>query len=444
MPCYTATHLKKITLAFALVLFGLLSLQVHASKGGELVDKTRIVSLSPEQLSAIKGGRISGYSLAAVSGGRMNPIPYQFDERTQSGYIYMKNLDEKLQEEDPILGMEGYFDENDELIFMFKDAGPRRKRGMSSDGKIISEIELLGYDNQRRYVYLVEGARLESENYYVRFSAELGRVETDYYALQVDPGNAFMWKEFYYDSFDGAHPRKPVDTIKLEMKANAFAALPQTLTNKNLVAKPIAEKSGPIRSTTQYKLTLTYMHVPMLAMKLQIVHHEYEIVYDALTEIPAVRRRLIGKPSMVISLDGYDLLGASLRAQNGPTEPAIVDGKISDIEKQIMETPTNLGEMNWLWMDSHYNFMVFCNYAVTGDNDIPLGIFVNDDAEMEEKSGYYKGSLPNLGFTIPRIPLIGTMRIYVELKMFNEELDIKVDKFAEMLTREDKIKVFNM
>jgi len=136
---------------------------VNASKGGEVSDSARVITLKPDQVTAIKGAKISSYSLAAVSGGRMTAIPYQFDERTQSGYVFMKDLDKKYKEEDPLLGNEGFFDENDELIFMLKDAGPRRKNGMSADGLVISEIEISTYDKHQFYVYIIEGARLESE-----------------------------------------------------------------------------------------------------------------------------------------------------------------------------------------------------------------------------------------------------------------------------------------
>jgi hypothetical protein len=415
-----------------------------ASKGGETSDKARVIALKPEQVTAIKGGNISSYSLTAVKGGRMTAIPYQFDERTKSGYIYMKELDEKAQEDDPILGNEGFFDEKDELLFMFKDAGPRRKNGMASDGKIISEIELETYENKKVYVYLVEDARVESESFYVRYSSQLGRVETDYYALKVDPKNAFMWQEFYYDSFDGAHPRKPVDTIKIQMKANAFAGVPVTLTNKNIVAKAIAEKSGPIRATTQYEMMLTYFKTPLLKMKLQIVHHEQEISYDAQTEIPPIRRRLVGKPSIKIGLDGYDLQGASVRVKNGPKEDAIVDGKISEIETQIIDTPVEAGVTNWLWLDSHYGFMMFSNYRIEADTEVDMNILYEDDLEAKDKSEYYKGRLPTVGFGIPFIPLNGSMRIIVDLKMYDQLLDMDVVKFANIVNTEPKMKVFNL
>lgn len=435
---------KSMFLLALIVSLMIFSLPALASKAGETADNSRVITLKPDQLSVIKGARIASFSLAAVSGGRMNPIPYQFDERTKSGYVYMPELENKLKDEDPLLGTEGFYDENDDLLFMLKDAGPRRKNGMATDGKVIAEIEVAGYDGAKGYVYLVEGARLESENYYVRFSSKLGRVETDYYALKVDPKNAFMWQEFYYDSFDGAHPRKPVDTIKIHMKANAIASVPVELTNKNIVAQAIAEKSGPVRSTTQYKMTLTYLKTPLLNMKLQILHYEQEINYDAQIEIPPVRRRLVGKPELKISIDGYDLQGAEVRMKGGPKDPAIVDGQISEVEKEMRATPLEAGVDQWLWLDSHYRFMLVSNFNVTGTADAPLEVLYEDEMDSDDKSEYYKGQLPNAGFLIPKLALEGTMRIDVELKMFNEELDISVEDFVNIVNRKPEIKVYKM
>jgi len=442
MRAYFSKHQGWSLSALFLIAFSILTVSdpVYASKGGEIADKTRVVALTPDELPSIKGSRISAYSLAAVSGGRMSPIPFQFDEKTQNGYIYMKNLEKKLHEEDPLSGTEGYFDEKDELIFMLKDAGSRKKSGMATDGKLIAEIEVEGWDKRKLYVYLMEDARVESENYYVRYSSVLGRVETDYYALQVNPKNAFMWQEFYYDSFDGAHPRKPVDTIKLRMKTNAIGAVPVTVFNKHMVAKAIDEKSGPIRSTTEYQLSLTYLKTPLLNMRLQIIHHEHEIIYDAQVAIPQVRRRLIAAPEMKLTLDGYELQGASVRVQNGPEEAGIVDGEISEIETQLLATPIETGKNVWLWMDSHYNFMILSNMNIYGEEPVPLEFVYEDEKETDDGSEYYKGQSPNLGVSM-KIPLKGALRVIVPIKMFSEELDIDAEEFANYVETKPVIRV---
>ncbi len=434
------TKLKRFSIKIILlIVFISLNAQVQASESGEASDRSRVISISPQQAPQIIGSRISSFSLAAIKGGRLSPIPFQVDERTESGYVYMKSLDKKAKKDDPILGEEGFFDANDEILFMFKDTGARKRAGMSSDGKILAEISVKAYDGKEGYVYLLEDSRLEAEDYYVRYSAQLGRVETDYYALKVDPKNAFMWQEFYYDKYDGAHPRKPIDTIKIEMKGNALGGVPVTLTNKNIVAKVIAEKSGPIRSTTQYKMTLTYLRTPLLNMKLQILHHEQEISYDAQTEVPPIRRRMVGKPSLKVSVDGYDLQGASVYIKNGPDEEGIVDGEISDIETQIIETPIEAGDTHWMSFDTHYGFLLFSNVRIEADQEVPMGVLYEDDNEKKTKSEYYKGQSPNIGFSVPFLPLKGSMRFIVDLKMFSEELDMSVKEFSKIINKADEI-----
>ena len=179
-------------------------------------------------------------------------------------------------------------------------------------------------------------------------------------------------------------------------------------------------------------------------MKLQILHYEQEINYDARTEIPPVRRRLVGKPELKISIDGYDLQGAELRMKGGPKDPAIVDGEISEVEKEMRATTLTAGEEQWMWLDSKYGFMLFSNFTVTGTADVPLEVLFEDDAESDDKAEYYKGNLPNAGFFIPQIPLEGTMRVDVELKMFNEELDTSVEDFVNIVNKEPAVKVFKL
>ena len=76
-------HLQQaLTYAFRLVMViipVLFSQQVLASKGGEISDKTRVVSLSPKDLPALKDTNPQAYSLAAVKNGRLVPVPFQID-----------------------------------------------------------------------------------------------------------------------------------------------------------------------------------------------------------------------------------------------------------------------------------------------------------------------------------------------------------------------------
>ena len=134
-------HLNSLVLAFA-VLFGGISVTAHAveaTSAGEVSDLTRVVSLSPEDLPELSGRNPGAYSLAAVHNNRMVPIPFQIDERRESGFIYMKERSKKEKKKDPLVGKELFFDGDDEFLFMFKDAGDRVKNMMRVDGKLVGD-----------------------------------------------------------------------------------------------------------------------------------------------------------------------------------------------------------------------------------------------------------------------------------------------------------------
>ena len=336
------------------------------------------------------------------------------------------------------------FDGNDEFIFMFKDAGARLKNMMRVDGDLAAEIELKDFQGKRKYVYLVKDAIRGSDVHYVRFSSELGRVETDYYALQVDPKNAFMWEEFYYDSYVGAKAGRPIDTIKLRMYSKAAGLVPLNLNNKHMVATVVAEKSGPIRSTTEYKVTLKLLGSPVMKFDLQIVHHEQSFSYNSRVMIPAIRRRLVSKASMHVSTDFIDLMGAEIRYSNGPSQAGIVDGETSEIEKEFGDIVFNVNEPHWLFVGTKDGFSMLNSFFVETKEDLPMGVMYEENLDKELSPEYFKGQMPMVGFKMHRTPLGGFMQITNTTKMYSEPIDMDPAEFAKLTTRDLSIKVYDM
>ena len=435
---FSTKLLAALSLALSLLV---LATSALASKGGELADKARVVTVSASELKVIENTNFALYSLSAVREGRLVPIPHQFEEYTESGFVYLPNMPEKEKKENPLVGKPDIFDSKDELLFMLKDAGPRKSKDMISDGKLIAEIEVTDYQGNKKYVYLVEGARFQAEDYYVRFSAQLGRVETDYYALKVDPANAFVWQEFQYESYTGRYTKKPIDTLKLRMSSNILAAVPLTMTNKNMIARVVDEKSGPIRSTTEYKVTLTYLKAPIMSFDLQILHHEQDFTYDSKVTVPAVRRRFVSKASMMVSMDGNDLRGAEVRTSKGPKTPAIVDGAISPLEQEMIDAVFLEDEINWYFINTDEGFSALVNFTVEGDEHMPMVVVYEEEPERELKPEHNKGQMPNVGFGLARTPMKGDMRIITYTHMFNQAIDIDATEFADHVIRKPKIVV---
>ena len=324
---------------------------------------------------------------------------------------------------------------------MLKDAGKQKLAKTAVDGKLLSEIEVALANGDKRYVYVVQHARILSEAVYVRYSAGMGRVETDFYTLQVDPRNAFIWQEYTVESYDGQHVRQPFDTMKLRFGSNiGFVGPRLNFSNKSIVAKPIAERTGAIRATTQYKMTLKVAGIPFIGMHLQIYRTAQSIRYQAIMKVPRLRRMLITRPAIYLSLDGYDLQGTTIRVANGPKEPALVDGAISVIEEEMMKAALD-ADNNWIWMSTHnhYDNITILNYSEYGK--ISVNPFIQDDPKAKNKPEFYVGQTPNIGYQLNGLPLKGTQVIDGSFYAYGDDIETDIEKFVAIVKRQAVINV---
>lgn len=438
------TNSSYLTICFCFLVLGFNFSQTLSAS--ELSDQNRVVIITAQQLPNLNTYKLSEYSLAAVSNKQLQAIPYQFDEIAENGYVHIEASKTK------ILGKANFFDEHDQLLFMYRDAGKRKTTEAISDGKLVAELEINLPDKKSRYVYVIQGARILSDKTYIRYSAAAGRAESDYYSLKVDEKNAYMWEEFYFNAYDGEHAQRPIDTIKIYIAANVLPAggIKVKRNNKHLVAKVIAEKTGPIRATTSFRAVLTFAKLPLLNSDLQIHHYESKIAYDALVKIPAIRRQALANLEVRLSMDGNALNDAEMVFSNLPDQTAIVDGEISDLEKNILSATTSETGPHWSWIDSKNHFSMLSVYRFEQVKTLTLGkVYKNkvkvkpwleDDFSKKIKPEYYKGQAPNIGYSV-KMPKFGQMRILGSYDMYKKGTDIAVAEFAKEVLLEPEIKV---
>ena len=414
---------------FTFTIATLFSLFAHSK---DFVLENKVIVLKPENISSIKGKDFNQFSLAASHQGKIVAIPFQFDELTEDGFIYTEgNESTALKVEgvhSEIDGEAGVFDKNDELLFMLRDAGSRVSNKAQSflAGQVVSEIEVIGYDNIKRYVYLVKNARIKSEKAYVLYSSDMGRAETDKYNLKVSKKNALVWDEFSFYSYDGTHPQKPIDTMKLGVRANVIPAalIPVYLNNKHLKAKPLAEKVGPIRATTTFRQTLKYLGAPWFASKLQIRHYESKVDYHFVLRMPEARRQMLANLKVRVSTDGRELDGSKIVFSSKPEFTGIVDGEISEDEKAAIDIQPDLDQKNWIWLDTQHNFETFTTFEVHQETKVDsnfnkpkLEFRFEDNKDEKDKPEFYEGQSPDAGFVI-KMPQFGKVFMNYSINMF--------------------------
>ncbi|MCG8673123.1 MAG: hypothetical protein MI867_27285 [Pseudomonadales bacterium] len=379
-----------------------------------------------------QGMKISELSLAAIIDDTAEPIPFQIDEYNEGGAIYFPDWDV------PLAGVAGVFDEQDKLLFIYKDAGPRREDYHIFDGRIIAEIELEGDDGVSRFVYLVHGAKLTSDEQYVRYASAHARVETDFYNLTYDPKNHLNWGEFLLDSYTGGE--YPLDSMKLRLNAGLLtSANPIELTNNDLIATPSGERIGPIRTTTQLSVTVWIMNLPVLKLSSQLHHYPKGLQYDVRVMIPKMRRKLLVDPSFSMSIDANNLMGATLRSALGPELPGIVDGQIDDIERQMIKAGVTKTD-NWLWASTGEKLDLIAYLDLVADSNPPVSLFLKDEKDSFDPPEKFVGQLPNLGYTIDKFPEEGFFG-YVISMIFSDGFEGDPKFFSRYLRTAPDIKV---
>ncbi|MBV1870170.1 MAG: hypothetical protein KUG76_04615, partial [Gammaproteobacteria bacterium] len=109
----------------------------------------------------IIGQSTEGYSVMAVEGAKLSPIPFQFDDRNIKGLVFIPGASVKVD------GKENMVEEQDELAFMYRDMGSKVNSEVmaSLEGAIISEFEI-NEEGVSRYAYLVKGNSQRSDKVY--------------------------------------------------------------------------------------------------------------------------------------------------------------------------------------------------------------------------------------------------------------------------------------
>lgn len=385
------------------------------------IDEYKPILVDGDNIPAALGKRIETLSLQAVIDGQMEPVPFQIDEYNTGGAVYFKEWNV------PIDGSEGVLDTNDKLLFLFKDAGARRETYQVMDGKALSEIELTDDTGAKRYVYLVEGSRLRSEEQYVRYSTDIGQVETDFYSLTYNKKNQLNWDEFSYAAFKG---EKPLDTMKIRLNGGLFTEMSTiTLNNKNFIAKPTGEHVGPVRTTSQMEITMWMFNLPILEISYQVHHYPKSMLYDVRVVMPEVRRKILANPMLSMSLDANNLLECTLRTELGPKQAAIVDGVMSPLEQEFLKSSVT-PEHNWLWLSTHRDLDVLAFFNYLGETREPLSLVYADDLNLVDPPERFKGLVPNAGYRIDNFPMSGFFGFVVSLYL-SEGYEGKPEKFSE-------------
>ncbi|OUR90612.1 hypothetical protein A9Q81_19205 [Gammaproteobacteria bacterium 42_54_T18] len=437
MPTFTSKYnqpssqTKYITIALFL-LSGLFGQWAFALQPLPPIDAFKAIMIDGMELPNAVGKPIKEFSLAAVIDDEMEPIPFQIDEYNEGGAVYFEDWGV------PIVGSKDILDNEDKLLFIYKDAGPRLQAHHRYDGDIVQEITLSSSSGQLRYVYLMQNSRLISDEQYVRYSSDEAIVETDFYSITYDKENQLNWIDFSIVNYDGEE--NPFDSLKIRLETGIISSLIKTeINNESLIAIPKGERIGPIRTTTQMELTFWLLKLPILRVSLQLHHFPNSLLYDVRAILPAARRKMLVDPKVYLSLEGNKLYGTETRTAAGPTTPAITNGSIDTIEQQHIAEGISI-EDNWIWATTLRNLDFLAFFDFNSERTQEISLHYNDELTVVDLPERFVGQLPNVGYKIHTLPDSGFFGFAVGIHLSNE-FKGKPEIFSEQIRRLPDINV---
>ncbi|MES1994361.1 MAG: hypothetical protein V4457_12420 [Pseudomonadota bacterium] len=384
--------------------------------GEELsAERTRhLMIIKGAQLPTLLGAPLDDYHLESVQQAGLEPIAFQFDEFDQQGNPYF------AKSGTPIDGKQGVLDGSDELVFMYRDAGPKRNAQINPrQGNVALELQL--WDGQEaRYVYLVKGGSAQSDKHYVRYDSAKTRVETDDYVLQFADNNLLHWQAHYYKHYQDPS-KNLIKGLDLNIHFTVFTPWTQaTLTQEQLKPQIIGIKEGPVRAIVEMDtmVKLAGVSFPFAKLRMSYVFSQGEVASISWGQIPYVGllMKAVYGFDFIDAINFNDLRGSKVMSGKGPREAGVVDGEVAGVEKQLaiggivgdVKHPETLHlEDNYLCLDTgkgyvHLAMQEFYPEALSGkerkaleDNltlfTSALGVQYLDDLTHGPELGYRMG-----------------------------------------------------
>lgn len=392
----------------------------------DLIRKQQVIELKGVDLPMLLGKSANQMSVLAYQNGKLESVPYQFDDIDEKGAVFMSQGKEKLR------GRLDIFEAHDSLLLMYKDGGTRMPSDMQEGSRVISEIRI-GEANNDKFFYVMEGPGVRSTKQYVKFDANTGFVETEYYSVQTDPTNFLMWTNFSYKGYQDKSKTTLLDSLKVRMSAGLLANAAQiTLDNRNVETRVVQVHQGAIRSTVLVDANLKVLGVPIITVDLHMDLLPKSEDIRANVHVPAIIASLLRDPSLSISLDGNDLRGSVVRTALGPKDYAVVDGKTSDIEKEISKHGVD-NQNTWVWLSTGKNFDIIADMKVPANFTAPVSVLYEDDEKLVDTPEVFPGQLPNVGYKVSKIPINDTFPFRFILQFSDDMGRLDPDVFAQVV-----------
>lgn len=361
-----------------------------------------------------KNACICEMRVMAWRNGAWEVIPFQVDQRKKrtkvggwKNYLVYKDEPEYVLNAGRHQSYEKpYFDDDDELVFMAKDAGDRVARAGWPSG-ITAGVEILlgANDNPGKawaYVFSFdESFPPLSPRRYVEYDPDSDEVRTDSYIVKYTRREPLFFKALSIPETNGGSGANLVDREKFRTRVRlAGGFMDYYLDNLDFFGTCVGASAGPVRVIRRTRTKLEYF---MFAGK----YHYQELYYYA----DHFEHSLDMSHHSKLKEDIYDLTfrittdlnpetaaGMRITSENN-RGGATADGVLSDEEKKL-----NYGPTRWIAVDGAQGRWIqqMILPPTAGDRIWP-DFYYLDDVKRLDAPEQYPGQFGNAGFRVRRL-----------------------------------------
>ncbi|MCX6339220.1 MAG: hypothetical protein NTX71_04795 [Candidatus Aureabacteria bacterium] len=293
------------------------------------------------QLSAMRGAPISHCALFSAREGKVNPVPFQIDEKNNDGVMSLTGPDGT-----PVNPDDGLWDANDELVFMARDLGDRAAikdmpAGCVKAAEIACADPLTGSEGWA-YCVVFPGPPPGNPGRYVSYDLARDYINADCYEIGYTPGEM----KSYFSTLiikDNGSTRSPnlLDRYKFRVTLHLFFSLITISRNEDDMRSVLmGYKDGPIRAVRRCSNSI-YLKFGIRSPTSVIDNYYYRdsIEWPTLIKLPFNVSTIASEGFLVSGCD-WNTAATGMRYVNSCNpSPVLVDGVMSEEEKKLDKSP---------------------------------------------------------------------------------------------------------
>ena len=389
-PSVTAA-LAALSLAAAAVVTG-----AEHKPPGRTSDVVVLKGSEVPTLLGIPMERIGGYS---IRNGRLVPAPFQIDERDTNGDLIYTTF-----EGGTTAGLDGRLDGKDDIVFMFKDAGPRRKGEALPPGAIggveVRVSDPLGGPEAWFYLLAFKGKAPRSDVDYVKYDPVKDRVTSIYYTIGFPYREAIQVPSYFSQSrAAGGSGENIYDLFKLRLVVDLKLFGKKTWSQNDFVTEPVGYVDGPVRVSRRIKSALRLagpIHSAMIYS--DSTYYPYNCAFPSLIQVPFQLSSIAHSVSMRISDD----LSPAAKGMTWYNERNLRGIRISG-KPSAEADALDRGDYRWKLASGPQGTLMSVAVFDPGLNALGKALYYVDDESKPDEPCQFRGQIGNSGYELSKI-----------------------------------------